>query len=145
METTEEALREAGADGFELFVLWTGIIDESAFHVVNIHVPRQTSYQLGTGLCVRVDGDELHRLNCWLLDSGQLLGVQIHSHPTAAYHSDTDNTFPIVTLVGGVSIVVPDFGERGIFGRGTVAYRLERRRGWVELQHGIERLVKVRG
>jgi hypothetical protein len=37
------------------------------------------------------------------------LGGQIHSHPTSAYHSDTDDHFPLVTLVGALSIVIPDF------------------------------------
>jgi hypothetical protein len=53
----------------------------------------------------------------------------VHAHPTDAFHSPTDDTYPIVTTVGGLSIVVPDFARRGVLTRGTVAYRLSSA-GW---------------
>jgi hypothetical protein len=129
---TETELRAAGKDGYELFVLWTGVVTDNVFDVVTPYVPKQTSYRLDTGLCVRVDGDELHRLNRWLFDTGEILGVQVHSHPTDAYHSETDDTYPIVTLLGGLSIVVAEFGRHGIAGSSTAAYRLSME-GWIDL------------
>jgi hypothetical protein len=36
--------------------------------------------------------------------------VQIHSHPGVPYHSETDDRFAMVTIEGGLSIVVPLFG-----------------------------------
>jgi len=57
----------------QLFVLWTGIADTDAFTVRTPHLPAQTSHRLDSGLCVRVDGDELHRLNRWLYDTGEEL------------------------------------------------------------------------
>lgn len=133
VEETDRALRAAGNDGFEAFVLWTGVIEGHTFEVREVRVPRQTSYRQEAGLCVRVEGDELHRLNMWLYEQGRVLGVQVHSHPTEAYHSDTDDGFPIVTTRGGLSVVVPDFGKRGVRGPGTAIYRLEHG-GWRELQ-----------
>jgi hypothetical protein len=41
------------------------------------------------------------------------------------------NTFPIVTTLGGLSIVAPDFCCKGLFVPGTAVYRLEVQ-GWVE-------------
>jgi hypothetical protein len=108
------------------------VVTDNVFDVVTPHVPKQTSYRLDTGLCVRVDGDELHRLNRWLFDAGEILGVQVHSHPTDAYHSETDDTYPMVTLLGGLSIVVADFGRDGIAGSSTAGYRLSRE-GWIDL------------
>lgn len=121
---TETALRAAGARGLEVFVLWSGVANGRLFEVRCAHLPRQTSYRLELGLCVRVEGDELHRLNRWLFDAGERLAVQIHAHPTDAYHSATDDAFPIVTALGGLSVVVPNFGRDGLLGMGTRAYRL---------------------
>lgn len=121
---TEEALRDAGAQGYELFVLWSGQRNGEAFDVRTPHVPKQTSYRLTEGLCVRVEGDELHRLNLWLYDASQMLGAQVHAHPQRAYHSDTDNAYPIMATLGGLSIVAPDFCRGGLFSRGTAIYRL---------------------
>jgi hypothetical protein len=129
---TNDALREAGRDGFELFVLWTGVARGKRFDVGHVHVPRQTSFQEEEGLHVRVDGDELHKLNVWLFENGETLGVQVHTHPRKAYHSETDDTYPMVTSMGGLSIVVPNFGDRGVLGPGTAVYRLGES-GWTRL------------
>jgi hypothetical protein len=129
---TEAALAAAGSRGCEAFVLWSGTVSQHIFNVHTIHVPKQVAYKSEEGVCVRVDGDELHRLNRWLYDSGETLAVQIHTHPTDAYHSDTDDAFPIVTLLGGLSIVVPDFAAQGMETRGVAAYRLGVE-GWREL------------
>jgi hypothetical protein len=135
LDRTEAELRAAGTDGYELFVLWTGVVHGEAFEVITPHVPKQTSYRLDTGLCVRVAGDELHRLNRWMFEAGEILGVQVHSHPTEAYHSETDDAYPMVTLLGGLSIVVPQFGRDGLECPGTAAYRLSPE-GWIEVGPG---------
>ena len=74
----------------------------------------------------------MHRLNVWLFENHEELAVQIHSHPTEAYHSDTDDTYPIVTMRGGLSVVVPDFARTGLRGNGVANYRLGTS-GWDEL------------
>ncbi len=140
IDVTEEALREAGAEGFERFVFWSGQSDGAGFFdVQTVHVPRQQSFKTPNGLLVRVDGADLHRLNAWLYEHGHVLAVQVHAHPTDAYHSDTDDTFPIITMEGGISIVVPDFCRDGLAAEGTVIYRL-RPEGWVRAN---EPLVEV--
>ena len=127
---TEAALRTAGQNGCEAFVLWSGRQDGRVFRVLTNHVPRQTAYRLESGLCVRVAGEELHRLNVWLFEAGQILAVEVHAHPTDAYHSDTDDAYPIVSTIGGLSTVVPDFCRRGLMVDGTAVYRLDGRE-WV--------------
>ncbi|MEJ7786481.1 MAG: hypothetical protein WKF96_16890 [Solirubrobacteraceae bacterium] len=141
VSSTERSLRSAGREGYELFVLWSGQHSGPRFDVLTAHVPRQTSYRLETGLCVRVDGEALHALNVWLFDSGETLGAQIHAHPTRAYHSETDDTFPIVTTLGGLSLVVPDFCRRGLFVR-SAAYRLTAN-GWLQDPQPVTELVGV--
>jgi hypothetical protein len=132
---TEKGLREAGKDGYELFVLWTGHIDLDKFVVDHVYVPQQQAFKLDDGLCVQVDASELHRLNMWLFKEKQLLGVQVHTHPRRAFHSETDDTYPIVTILGGVSVVVPNFCVGGFASPGTVVYRLSEE-GWQELDPG---------
>ena len=124
VQHTDDRLREAGHHHAECFVLWSGIVDRQTFRVRTVHVPEQTAYHLAEGLCVRVDGPELHRLNVWLYEHGEQLGVQVHSHPTDAYHSETDDTYPIVTTRGALSVVVPDFARAGVRGPGVAVYRL---------------------
>lgn len=130
---TERSLQAAGADGYELFVLWSGVVEDEVFRVRNAHVPKQTSYQTRDGLLVRVDGDALHNLNVWLFENKEMLGVQVHAHPTHAFHSRTDDTFPIVTMLGGVSIVAADFARDGLLNRRTAAYRLTKT-GWTPIR-----------
>lgn len=139
---TEDQLREAGRQVAERFVLWTGRRDAGRFAVETLHVPAQTAYRLESGLCVRVDGPALRELNEWLFAHEQRLAVQVHAHPTRAYHSDLDSAFPIVTVLGGLSIVVPDFCRRGLLGRGTAAYRLTER-GWQRSRTPLDRLLTV--
>lgn len=139
---TEEAIRAAGRDGYELFVIWSGTRVGETFEVARVHVPRQTSYQLDDGLCVRVDGDELHRLNVWLYEAQQVVGVQVHSHPMDAFHSDTDDAYPIATLEGSLSIVLPLFGRDGFESSDIAAYRLGQQ-GWLELSRPLSELMEV--
>ena len=139
---TEEAIRSAGQRGYESFVLWSGTRDGDTFTVAKVHIPEQTSYKLDFGLCVRVDGSELHRLNVWLYEAEQVIGVQIHSHPWDSYHSETDDTYPIATLDGSLSIVLPFFGRDGWESRDIAAYRLGQE-GWVELAAPLSDLIEV--
>ena len=139
---TEEAIREAGVSGHEMFVLWSGTQRDGTFTIESVHIPRQSSYKLQSGLCVRVDGSELHRLNVWLYEAGQVIAVQIHSHPGDAYHSETDDTYPIATLDGSLSIVLPLFGREGFASKDIAAYRLEQG-AWFEIANPVGGLVEV--
>ena len=142
LRETEEAIRSAGQDGYESFVLWSGTCDDDTFTVAKAHIPEQTSYKLDAGLCVRIDGSELHRLNVWLYEAEQIIGVQVHSHPGDAYHSETDDTYPIATLDGSLSIVLPFFGRDGWESSDIAAYRLGQD-GWVGLTGPLSDLIEV--
>ena len=131
-DETDRALRNAGLGQNEHFVLWSGVIDEDRFLARTFHSPRQTAYRLESGLCVRIEADELNRLNRWLYAHQERLAVQIHSHPTEAFHSETDDAFPMGTTLGGLSLVVPDFCRYGVRGPDTALYRLAPD-GWREI------------
>jgi hypothetical protein len=117
VEQTLEPLQAAGAKGYEAFVLWGGRrdqVDPTEFEFVSAYFPSQTTTRGSDGLLVVVAGESLFRANRAFYDKGLTVAAQVHSHPTDAYHSDTDDAFPLMTLTGGLSAVVPDFGKGGV-------------------------------
>lgn len=141
--TTTEALRDSGDHGYEMFVLWSGDVDGDCFTVRTAHVPEQTSYRTESGLLVRVEGQALHRLNLWLYEHEEVLAIQVHGHPTAAFHSATDDTFPIVTALGGLSVVAAQFARYGLLTPQAALFRLSLA-GWVQIASSkLESLIEV--
>ncbi len=132
-DTAREHLRSAGAKGCEAFVLWAGRADGERFDVLATLVPRQTAHRAPSGLLVEVGEDELFRINVWLYENGMQLIAQLHAHPGEAYHSGTDDAYPIMAQAGGLSLVLPDFAVRPFDVRDLAAYRLLPGRGWVRL------------
>lgn len=114
VQSTLETLKAAGERGGEAFVVWGGGVEGEVLQVAVAIAPRQQARTTATGLLVGVDGASLFALNRELYTAGQLLGAQVHSHPTDAFHSDTDDHFPLATLSGALSVVVPDFASRGL-------------------------------
>jgi hypothetical protein len=73
-----------------------------------------------------------------------LLIAQIHSHPSEAYHSETDDTYPIATTAGALSIVVPDFAIRPFRLNDCAVYRLLPKQGWVHVSNAmVERIIQL--
>jgi hypothetical protein len=129
-----ESLRRIGRDGYEGFALWAGVREGDVFYVTECIVPAQSGLRNGDGVCVRVEGDELFKLSVHLFESGLQLVAQLHSHPGDAYHSETDDTFPIATTVGAFSLVVPHFASSPFALERCAIFRLLPSEGWVELR-----------
>jgi len=137
-------LRQAGRKGYEAFALWAGELVGTTFEVRHTLIPQQTGHRLPTGVCVTVDAPELHRINVWLYQNKVKLVAQLHSHPTNAYHSDTDDEYPIATQLGSLSLVIPNFAAEPFALRRCAAYRLLPDQGWVELgPDRTEQLIKI--
>jgi hypothetical protein len=126
-------LRRVGQQGLEGFALWAGELDGDTFLVRANIIPEQRGLRSDLGVCVVVGGDELHRINVWLYEHRMTLIAQLHSHPDDAYHSTTDDTYPIATTTGSLSLVVPDFASNPFSLENCAVYRLFPPRGWVEL------------
>ncbi|MDO8999838.1 MAG: hypothetical protein Q7W45_08745 [Bacteroidota bacterium] len=129
-----EHMRQAGQRGLEGVALFAGKEEGSVFTIDTTIVPKQKAMSLEDGLLYAVDGEELHRVNVWLYENKMSLMAQIHSHPSEAYHSQTDDAYPIVATVGGISIVVPDFASRSIDISTWAVYRLSTKGEWIELK-----------
>jgi hypothetical protein len=132
VEHTYEHLGNAGQQHVEGVGLWFGRQEEDIFTIYSSLIPAQQAYRLEEGLLYQVGGEELHRINKWAYEQKLLLLVQIHSHPGEAYHSETDDAFPIVTMLGGFSIVIPNFASDPIDRKYWKVYRL-RSAGWKEI------------
>jgi proteasome lid subunit RPN8/RPN11 len=126
-------LRRVGRDGYEGLGLLVGRQDGERFEVTQAVIPAQRHRRTSDGVCVIVEGPELHRLNVWLYRKKLTLVAQIHSHPGRAYHSDTDDAYAVATTVGCLSLVVPDFARRPFELRDVASYRLDAKARWKPL------------
>lgn len=103
-------LQEAGKDGCEGFVIWAGRLDApDVFRFTTALIPEQQALVTESGLLVVVEGEALFKINKEVHERREIIAGQVHTHPTSAYHSSTDDHFPLVTLLGGLSVVIPDF------------------------------------
>jgi len=130
VEETQAHLRQAGSAGLEGMALWAGQQDGAQFHIRAAIIPQQQGHRTEHGLAVSVPGAELHRINMWLHRNRLRLIAQVHSHPTEAYHSSTDDRYAIATALGALSIVVPDFAVRPFRLDDCAAYRLSPSPWW---------------
>lgn len=135
IEATVEVLAEAGRRGHEAFVLWGAIpARDGSMHICTAVRPAQHAEKTRDGLLVTVPGEALFGVNKLLYERGETLAAQAHSHPGPAFHSKTDDAFPLVTLRGALSVVVPNFARAGRAGLGSwVWYRLAGVGDWVQV------------
>lgn len=125
-------LAAMGTTGNEGLVLWTGAVEATAANVTAAVVPPQTPLRSEYGLSIYVGADALHELGVVLHQRRLRLLAQVHSHGEGAYHSETDDQCSIVTTLGGLSIVVPDFA-RNAFDFDTCSVHRLGKDGWAEL------------
>jgi proteasome lid subunit RPN8/RPN11 len=133
IEAAYEHMRKAGQRRVEGVALFAGKENGEVFQIERTIIPKQEAMSLEEGWLYAVDGDELHKINVWLYENKMSLMAQIHSHPSEAYHSQTDDAYPIVATVGGLSIVVPNFARGQVDINKCAVYRLLPEMGWVEL------------
>jgi hypothetical protein len=112
VQETIHFLRSVGKKHCEGFVLWGGkTLNAETFRFQSAIIPAQHATVTKRGLLVTVDGEALFVVNKTLHAQGLILGAQVHSHPTEAYHSSTDDHYPLATLLGALSVVIPNFAR----------------------------------
>ena len=143
-KAAQEHLQAVGRRGYEGMALWVGKRHDSVFVVEETIIPKQQGHKTALGVYVEVAGDELHRINVWLYEHEMELIAQLHSHPTEAYHSSTDDEFPIATTVGSVSIVLPNYAVDPFVLENCAVYRLSEKNVWEKLTRDeAEELINV--
>ena len=139
-----QLMRTAGHQHVEGVALFAGKESGETFTVSETIVPKQYALSIEQGLLYSVPGEELHRINVHLYERELALISQIHSHPNAAFHSETDDAYPIVTTVGGLSIVVPDFAFGPITVESWAVYRLSSENVWTEVnEEEVKELIYI--
>lgn len=128
-----EFMRVAGRMRLEGMVLWAGKPDDASFVVTELILPKQRGLRTPDGLCAVVDAEELRRLNMHLYRNSLELIAQVHTHPTEAYHSETDDQYAIATTIGCFSLVVPNFAVRDYELSECAVYRLDAQGQWLEV------------
>jgi hypothetical protein len=143
VQDTLAVLQVYGKRRLEGLVLWVGNIENEVARVLKAIAPEQNPIRSEEGVGYFVTGDTLFLLNRFLAESGLRLLAQVHSHPTEAYHSDTDDRYSIVTAEGGLSLVVPNFGIAPEDPGAWAVYQL-RQGVWTDLDRAeVEQLLKV--
>jgi len=108
LRRTFDQVRACGASRRECQVLWTSRWDAVPDLDDLVH-PRHRSYSGG-----------LEVESAWITEFWKALArerrgvrVQVHTHPGSAFHSASDDTWPVIHVPGFLSLVIPRFG----FGR----------------------------
>ena len=121
-------LRRCGRGERECQVLWVSPWDrlELITHVVH---PKHRSH--GDGF--ELDGAWLTKFWQDLRDTHSGIRVQVHTHPGRAFHSPTDDAWPIVHTPGFLSLVIPRFAEGPIGFLGVYLAKLSAMGSWDEV------------
>lgn len=103
-EETFRRLRACGRGRDECQVLWVGPWADPGTVTEVVH-PEHHGHRGG----FEIDDAWLTRFWLRLATRGEGVRAQVHTHPGSAFHSDTDDAWPIVHLEGFLSLVIPDF------------------------------------
>jgi hypothetical protein len=105
LEQTFRHFRACGAGARECQALWTSSWNLSNDITKVVH-PAHRAHAGGFS----VDTSWLNAFWLELAATGHGIQVQVHTHPAAAFHSSTDDAFPIVHTPGFLSLVIPRYG-----------------------------------
>jgi proteasome lid subunit RPN8/RPN11 len=108
---TFHTLRECGGGRCECAAYWLGPAEDSIVDGVEHPVHERSAF----GYVV----DDRWLTDFWkrLAGSQRSVKAQVHTHPGSAFHSATDDQWPIVSQAGFLSIVIPNFaaGEPSLY------------------------------
>lgn len=103
LEETFALLRRCGRQVKECVVYWTGPANGDLVDGVEHPDHRASSHGY------QIDDRWLTEFSRDLALSQRSVKAQLHTHPGRAFHSETDDRWPIVAQEGFLSIVIPDF------------------------------------
>ena len=104
IDETFATFRSCGAGKRECQLYWTSSWDDPSALTDVVHPNHGSSFG-----SVLLDGAWISRFWLQLADKGLGVRVQVHTHPGEAFHSKTDDDFPLIHEAGFLSLVIPDF------------------------------------
>ena len=104
-------IRACGEKSAEGFVAWAGVKGRTGIEVRSVLIPQRNGSE--EFACVMLSDDSMEHFSTEMITRGETLIAQVHSHPFEAFHSETDNQFPLIHRTGFLSIVIPYFGRYG--------------------------------
>lgn len=106
LEDTFAHFRSCGRGRRECHALWLSPWEQLETITKVVH-PNHQAHIAGFVL------DDRWLNNFWLALAEKKLGIriQVHTHPQEAFHSPTDDAFPIVHTAGFLSLVIPNFAQ----------------------------------
>lgn len=133
VENTRALLTDPGERGFEATALWLGsVLSEVEARVEEVYFPRQLGYRTEHGLAVEIPIEEWTDL-ALRLPTGLFVLAKLHTHASAAYHSEVDAENPYLCHEGAISITVPDFAQASLGDLEECSVNVLRGSRWREL------------
>lgn len=103
---TFDQLRLCGQGRAECQILWIGPWSDPAAVTEVVH-PVHRAWRGGFVL----DDAWINAFWYRLAERNEGIRAQVHTHPGRAFHSDTDDAWPILHLEGFLSLVIPNFAQ----------------------------------
>jgi hypothetical protein len=125
---TFSLFRQCGGGRRECQVLWTSSWDDPS-NISGVVHPLHSAHAGGfeiTSAWINYFWLELAR-------TGRGVRAQIHTHPQEAFHSSTDDAYPIIHSEGFLSLVIPDFGLGAVGLDGAFLAEIDPNGQWQEV------------
>src|SRR5207249_6759264 len=106
---TFRELRRCGGGERECQVVWLSPWASPELIADVVH-----SAHVASGMGFRVEESWVAELWSDLVDRGLGVRVQVHTHPGRAFHSHTDDQWPLICTPGFLSLVLPNFATGAI-------------------------------
>jgi len=125
LEATFALFRECGRGRHECQALWLSSW-ESVGEISELVHPKHRAHGVGFSL------DDQWLTAFWLRLVRKNIGVriQVHTHPQMAFHSKTDDDYPIIHTPGFLSLVIPDFAMGKIGFEGAYLTEIQQDGSW---------------
>jgi proteasome lid subunit RPN8/RPN11 len=129
---TFRILQDCGRGECECAVYWAGPTEEDLVDRIEHPIHKRSAFGY------EIQDNWLTELWKRLAESRRSVKIQLHTHPGEAFHSSTDDRWPIVSQAGFLSIVIPNFatGEPSL--DNAWIGRLEADGTWRHLQSAAE-------
>lgn len=132
VDQTVRFMQNQGRQLCEGVVLWA-VESKAPRRVVEAIIPDQEPVPANQGACVVLPLPFRERLTREMYARGMQVVAQVHSHPGDAFHSETDDRYPVIHHRGAISIVVPHFARYGLNLANAAVFVLEAWPHWKEL------------